>query len=643
MKHIRLFKTNADFESATLDLPNLSYVEETDAILCKPFIDYSKQYFTIEALEDGLTASLSGENDLEYCVDGGEWKALPASTYTESINTGQTLSFKGFIEPFGPMGPPKTSGQFIVEKRCNLKGNIMSLLFGDDFTDKTDMTNKTLRAMFVSTAVVDASNLILPGIILSYSCYNQMFQNNNFIEKAPELPATTIEQNCYSQMFCGCSNLIQAPKVLPANKVLYSSYNNMFYGCTSLTKAPEILATEIYGPYCFQYMFANCTNLIKGPSSISIKTFYPEQGSPPPSVCSSMFKNCINLTESPILVADWIGPYCYESMFEGCSKLNKITMLATTIGYENSLTNWVSGVSSTGEFIKHPDMHDLPVGSSGIPKGWIVDGQPYIDYSQEYFTIESLEDDNEIKFKIYYGDPTLGNKISYQLGGSDSWSTLTYDQTLVLNKNQTAKFKMNNPKIVALTYGPGTMGIGTFYVSKKYNVKGNIMSLLHGDDFVDKVSLSGKAGVFKYLFRPYSYVNPLIDASNLILPATTLAGSCYHYMFQQNTLLTSAPKLPATTLDGSCYQYMFSGCTSLTTAPELPATTLTAGCYLSMFHGCNSLNYIKMLATDVSANSCLTNWVKGVSSTGTFIKNSNATWDVTGVDGIPEGWTVQNA
>ena len=36
-------------------------------------------------------------------------------------------------------------------------------------------------------------------------------------------------------------------------------------------------------------------------------------------------------------------------------------------------------------------------------------------------------------------------------------------------------------------------------------------------------------------------------------------------------------------------------------------------------------------------------WVLDVSQTGTFVKNSAATWDVTGVNGIPTGWTVETA
>ena len=127
------------------------------------------------------------------------------------------------------------------------------------------------------------------------------------------------------------------------------------------------------------------------------------------------------------------------------------------------------------------------------------------------------------------------------------------------------------------------------------------------------------------------------------LPATTLANSCYLDMFMHCTSLTQAPELPATTLASGCYGSMFWGCTSLTRAPELPAEVLKSGCYRDMFYGCSELNYIKMMATDISASNCLVTWVYGVSSTGTFVKNSAATWDVTGGSGIPTGWTVQTA
>ena len=114
-------------------------------------------------------------------------------------------------------------------------------------------------------------------------------------------------------------------------------------------------------------------------------------------------------------------------------------------------------------------------------------------------------------------------------------------------------------------------------------------------------------------------------------------------MFKGCTALTTAPELPATTLANACYEYMFESCTSLTTAPELPATTLTQSCYINMFNGCTSLNYIKAMFTTTPSAKYTNNWVKNVASSGTFVKNSAAQWNVSGVNGIPTGWSVETA
>ena len=127
------------------------------------------------------------------------------------------------------------------------------------------------------------------------------------------------------------------------------------------------------------------------------------------------------------------------------------------------------------------------------------------------------------------------------------------------------------------------------------------------------------------------------------LPATTLADYCYQQMFSGCSSLTQAPALPATTLTTACYSVMFQGCSSLVQAPELPATTLVKSCYTSMFKGCSKLNYIKALFTTTPYSRYTSNWVDGVSPTGTFVKSKDATWDVTGSNGIPNGWTVTTA
>ena len=59
-------------------------------------------------------------------------------------------------------------------------------------------------------------------------------------------------------------------------------------------------------------------------------------------------------------------------MFYGCTKLNYIKCLATDISANNCIDYWVDGVSSTGTFIKNPDMNSWTIGVDGIPEGWTV-------------------------------------------------------------------------------------------------------------------------------------------------------------------------------------------------------------------------------------------------------------------------------
>lgn len=265
----------------------------------------------------------------------------------------------------------------------------------------------------------------------------------------------------------------------------------------------------------------------------------------------------------------------------------------------------------------------LPLPEGLRPNGG---GGSAVDYSKEYFTIEALEDGLTVQLSQ--------NTSEYRIDNGE-WNSLTANTTTPsINSGQKISFKITNPTISS------SNGIGIFTVNKAFNVEGNIMSLLYENNFSDKTDLTSKDYAFYKLF--YNCTT-LQNAENLILPATILANYCYSYMFRDCTSLTTVPELPATTLTNYCYSGMFYSCTSLTTAPELPGTILASGCYRYMFQDCSNLNYIKMLATDRSASDCLSGWVLFVSSTGTFVKNAAMTSLPTGANGIPSGWTVQDA
>ena len=60
-------------------------------------------------------------------------------------------------------------------------------------------------------------------------------------------------------MFRGCTNLTTAPE-LPATTLKNNCYSSMFADCTSLTTAPELRAPSLK-TYCYQTMFSGCTSL----------------------------------------------------------------------------------------------------------------------------------------------------------------------------------------------------------------------------------------------------------------------------------------------------------------------------------------------------------------------------------------------
>lgn len=248
------------------------------------------------------------------------------------------------------------------------------------------------------------------------------------------------------------------------------------------------------------------------------------------------------------------------------------------------------------------------------------------DPAKEYLTFVVLEDST---FKL------TRNSVDYSLDDGSTWTTLPANtSTPTVASGSTIMWKG--------TLTPSAWnGIGIFYsTGGTFNVKGNVMSLLYGDNFIGQTDLTGKDFAFLRLFNN---ATKLVDASNLILPATTLANDCYYAMFSGCTGLTTAPELPATTLAKECYGGMFQSCKSLTTAPELPATTLAESCYYTIFSGCRNLNYIKMLATDITAANCLIGWVENVAATGTFVKDASMSSLPSGDSGIPSGWTVQDA
>ena len=305
------------------------------------------------------------------------------------------------------------------------------------------------------------------------------------------------------------------------------------------------------------------------------------------------------------------------------------------------------------------------------------------DYSKDYFTIVVTEGGN-IVF-----DMNNAQGLSISKDNGETWEEVG-NEGIDVSEGDTILVKC----MLSDGYEEDYYNFIRTSESFKAKIQGNIMSLLVSDDFMNATVIENS-----YLSGLFKNSEWLIEAQNLVLPATTLAENCYNDMFVNCTSLVTAPVLPATTLAEGCYASMFRGCSnlvtapvlpvttlaencyycmfygciSLVTAPELPATTLADNCYESMFNGCSnlvyapkvlpattlakycyynmfsgctSLNYVKAMFTTVISqyNSYTSEWLNNVSTTGTFVGNAEASWldDVIRTTStVPEGWTIE--
>ena len=132
---------------------------------------------------------------------------------------------------------------------------------------------------------------------------------------------------------------------------------------------------------------------------------------------------------------------------------------------------------------------------------------------------------------------------------------------------------------------------------------GDIRTLLDWDNYT---TVNTENAMFINLFENCSVLTSAPE-----LPATSLAYNCYYCMFLGCTNLKSAPKLPAPTLTTCCYFAMFAMCTNLKTAPELPAEALAYQCYDSMFSGCTNLKTAPKLPAKISRRECYASMFSG--------------------------------
>ena len=256
--------------------------------------------------------------ELEYSLNGGEWQNVEKDEEVTFGGTNGDLRLRG-INPNGTATAWDACSTIkFTEANVNVActGDIRTLLDWRNY-NIVETNNARFCKLFYGCSVLTSAPE-LPATTLANDCYYCMFEGCTSLTSAPELKATTLANSCYYSMFIGCTSLTSAPE-LPATELEIHCYDGMFFGCTSLTSAPELPATELENN-CYSTMFENCTSLKSAPELPAKKLA---------SYCYyEMFEGCTSLESAPELPATELAEGCYCKMFSGCKNLSSVTMLA---------------------------------------------------------------------------------------------------------------------------------------------------------------------------------------------------------------------------------------------------------------------------------------------------------------------------
>lgn len=264
---------------------------------------------------------------------------------TISLSKGDKLTLYGINPQYGDRNLGNSTN-IICSADCYIYGNIMSIINMNEYKFQT-----VLNYDFAFANLFNGNAL------------NGNAHIKNHPSKALVLPATTLATGCYLSMFHNCKDLTKVPFTLPATILTQRCYTQMFYGCTSLKTAPNLPAMTL-ADGCYWNMFSN-TGLTKAPAlpatTLTSQCYY------------GMFSGCTDLTQSPNLPATILASQCYSSMFYGCSKLNWVRCMALQLG-DDYASNWLLDVPSTGTFVTNTSVSESALGRgvNAIPNGWTV-------------------------------------------------------------------------------------------------------------------------------------------------------------------------------------------------------------------------------------------------------------------------------
>lgn len=228
-RYIQTFETSESLREALnnseLGKPYVAYLEDEQRIVWNevpepPAPDYSSMPLTFEILSGGYIYWVTDQESqpeisIQYSLNGGPWEEMPwqlgrrDGDTLHHLNAGDIVQFRGNNQSYE--GTHLLTSTGVAD--YNIYGNIMSLVDSTGYTGVTSVAPSAFAGLFSAPSesyvslVHSAEHLVLPATTLANGCYRNMFQGCALLTEAPELPAATLVAYCYSSMFLNCTSL----------------------------------------------------------------------------------------------------------------------------------------------------------------------------------------------------------------------------------------------------------------------------------------------------------------------------------------------------------------------------------------------------------------------------------------------------
>ena len=489
-------------------------------------------------------------------------------------------------------------------------------------------------------------------VALTNDCFSGMYRSCTGLESIPSgsLDWTALAPGCYNSMFYGCTSLWDVPSnLLPSTTMADSCYNSMFYGCTSLVNAPDLPATDTANTGCYNSMFYGCT---------SLKNL---------NVSFTAWKNSWGINDLTD-THNWVYGVPTDGNYK-CSSAQP--------NYSNNSTNTGNSASGTGS---------SDTSACYIPYGWTR------------ITSISVIPSDRFRMSRASGTLTVGpgtrtGAIQYSRDGY-TWTDLTSSVTISSSypnlclRAKSVNAPLNPNETLFAVTGSGKVNlsgnIGYLYRQNSGGVSVNSSNLFRGASYISNCNglffLTGTNVECSRMFAK----STVTSVSKDLLSNVYVSGA--NSMFKQCASLTQGANLMPmnTVVDTSCFSEIYYGCGSLTSlASQTSSNWMNIGTVFSYndgdnafyraFYGCGqnfqavriNSRYLAKKSTsgysDHTFKECFCecagltkmearivrwpdtsktkDWVRGVSSTGTFYHTSELTAAPHGDSRIPSGWT----